>query len=224
MDNLLAIVNEKKVSKGLENYVPLYPMLRKEGDNLYIGVMLVNSDENVWDCDAAIIPEYWVLLDVDKHDVVKFANTEEEPFFQGNITKSNKTPKNMEISKYSVTKSLQYRKYLLEDIKNDKLPLQKKLADALHNEIEVDGEKVNLDEYVMATIEAEIKEQVDTLVDIVIRAKYSSISIYYDNIFNQIIAEYKNNGQIDDEKINLCIEAMDNYYDGVIGIANFFNN
>ena len=28
---------------------------------------------------------------------------------------------------------------------------------------------------------------------------------------------------VNKEKIKLCIEIMENYYDGVIGIANFFN-
>ena len=42
-------------------------------------------------------------------------------------------------------------------------------------------------------------------------------------LFKQIIKTYKDNKTIDTEKIKLCIEIMNNYYDGVIGIDNFFN-
>ena len=54
MDNLkleryLDIVNEEKIKRGLDNYIPLYPMLRVIDDKLYISVMLVNENDSVWD-------------------------------------------------------------------------------------------------------------------------------------------------------------------------------
>lgn len=54
-------------------------------------------------------------------------------------------------------------------------------------------------------------------------SKYGSLTFYYDNLFCQILNKYNNENVIDKEKIKLCIEIMNNYYDGVIGIDNFFN-
>lgn len=42
-------------------------------------------------------------------------------------------------------------------------------------------------------------------------------------IYNEILDEYKANYYIDKEKIKLCIEIMNNYYGGIIGIGKFFN-
>lgn len=61
------------------------------------------------------------------------------------------------------------------------------------------------------------------LVSILIQSKYSSLTFYYDKLFEQIVEEYKNNRSMNKEKLKLCFEIMENYYDGVIGIANFFN-
>lgn len=72
-------------------------------------------------------------------------------------------------------------------------------------------------------MEEDIKAKVKDLVDILIYSKYGSITFYYDQIFNDIINEYQKDKVIDKEKIKLCIEIMNNYYDGVIGIDNLFN-
>lgn len=37
-----------KRKKGLENYIPLYPMLRVEQEKLYIGVALTKDTDNIW--------------------------------------------------------------------------------------------------------------------------------------------------------------------------------
>ena len=137
--------------------------------------------------------------------------------------KLNKILLLQEISKYTVEKTLQYTNYLMEDIKNEELPLQKKLSSILGNEVEIDGEKVNINEYLLANMEEDIKAKVKDLVDILIYSKYGSITFYYDQIFNDIINEYQKDKVIDKEKIKLCIEIMNNYYDGVIGIDNLFN-
>ena len=81
----------------------------------------------------------------------------------------------------------------------------------------------SINDYLLSNLESDIKEKINDLVDILIQSKYGSITFYYDNLFNQIINNYKNNEIIDSEKIKLCIEIMNNYYDGVIGIDNFFN-
>ena len=120
-------------------------------------------------------------------------------------------------------KTLEYQEYLMNDIKKDELPIQKKLSKVLNNELEVDEEKVNIQDYIMANIETELKEKVKELVDLLVQSKYSSITFYYETLYNQIIREYKENNVINKEKMALCIEIMNNYYYGVIGIKNFFN-
>ena len=170
-----------------------------------------------------IKPEYWALIDINDNKVLEFNKTEDKDFVIGDLISKNNDNKQKEISKYTVEKTLQYKNYLIEDIKNEQLPLQKRLSDILGNEMEIDGEKVNINDYLLSNLESDIKEKINDLVDILIQSKYGSITFYYDNLFNQIINNYKNNEIIDSEKIKLCIEIMNNYYDGVIGIDNFFN-
>lgn len=227
MDNLkleryLDIVNEEKVKRGLDNYIPLYPMLRVIDGKLYISVMLVNENDSVWDKNSNIKPEYWVLIDINTNTILEFNKTDEKDFVDGELI-LKETTKSEEISKYMVNKTIQYRQYLLDDIKNDQLPIQKRLSDVLNNELDIDGEKVNANEYIMANIESDIKEKVNELVDLIIASKYNSITFYYDNLFNQIIDIYNKQEIIDEEKIKLCIDVMNNYYDGVVGIDNLFN-
>ena len=223
LDKYLDIVNKEKIKRGLENYIPLYPMLRMENDKLYIGVMLTGENDNVWSKEEQIKSRYWILIDSATDDILEFNKIEDKDFVIGNLIPKNSSDKQKEISKYIVTKTLQYKNYLIEDIKNEQLPLQKKLSDMFGNEIDIDGEKVNINDYLLSNLETEIKEKINDLVDILIYSKYGSIIFYYDNLFNQIINDYKNNETIDKEKIKLCVEIMNNYYDGVIGIDNFFN-
>lgn len=105
----------------------------------------------------------------------------------------------------------------------DNIGLTDKEKILLDSEVEIDGEKVNINEYLLANMEEDIKAKVKDLVDILIYSKYGSITFYYDQIFNDIINEYQKDKVIDKEKIKLCIEIMNNYYDGVIGIDNLFN-
>ena len=223
LDKYLNIVNDEKVKKGLTTYIPLYPMLRVENEKLYVGVMLTEDKDNVWSKEEHIKPEYWVLIDVNENKILEFNKTEDKDFVIGNLIPKNIDNKQQEISKYTVEKTLQYKNYLIEDIKNEELPLQKKLSSILGSEMEIDGEKVNINDYLLSNLEEDIKSKINDLVDILIQSKYGSITFYYDNLFNQIINNYKNNKIIDNQKVKLCIEIMNNYYDGVIGIDNFFN-
>lgn len=223
LDKYLDIVNEEKIKKGLTTYIPLYPMLRVEDEKLYIGVMLIEDKDNVWNKEEHIKPKYWVLMDINEDKILEFNKTEDKDFVIGDLIPKNTDNKQQEISKYTVEKTLQYKNYLIEDIKNEELPLQKKLSSILGTEIEIDGEKVNINDYLLSNLEEEIKEKINDLVDILIQSKYGSITFYYDNLFNQVINAYKKNKTIDEEKIRLCMEIMNNYYDGVIGIDNFFN-
>lgn len=89
--------------------------------------------------------------------------------------------------------------------------------------MEIDGERVNINDYLLSNLEEDIKSKVNELVNVLIWSKYGSITFYYDNLFNQILNEYKDKKIVNNDKIKLCIEIMNNYYDGVIGIDNFFN-
>ena len=81
----------------------------------------------------------------------------------------------------------------------------------------------SINDYLLSNLEEDIKSKVNDLVDILIQSKYGSITFYYDKLFTSILNSYKKDNIIDNEKIKLCIEIMNNYYDGVIGIDNLFN-
>lgn len=219
----LNMINEKNKELGLTNYIPLYPMLRVEKEKLYIGLMMVNEKANVWDIKESIKPEYWALIDIDNNEILEFNKTEEKDFVIGNLIPKNTNNKEQEISKYIVKKTLQYKNYLIEDIKNEELPLQKKLSTVLGKNFEIEGEKVNINDYLISNSEEIIKMRINDLVDVLVQTKYGSITFYYDQLFSDIVNNYKQNKIIDIEKIKLCAEVMNNYYDGVIGIDNFFN-
>lgn len=222
LDKYLNIANKEKMNRGLETFIPLYPMLRVKEGKMYIGVMLASENDNVWSKEERLKPEYWILID-DNDQVVEFNKTSEKDFVIGELISKKNSNKEKEISKYTIEKTLQYKNYLINDIKNEQLPLQKKLADILGNEIDIGDEKVNINDYLLSNLEKDIKEKIDQLVNVLIWSKYGSITFYYDILFNQIINNYKNNKKLDVEKIRLCVEIMNNYYDGVIGIDNFFN-
>lgn len=223
LDKYLNIVNDEKIKKGLTNYIPLYPMLRVENKKLYVGVMLTEKSDNVWSKEEHIKPEYWVLIDIYEDKIIEFNKTEDKDFVIGNLIPKNTNNKQQEISKYTVKKTLQYKNYLINDIKNEELPLQKKLSNILGSEMEIDGERVNINDYLLSNLEEDIKSKINDLVDILIQSKYGSITFYYDQLFTDIVNSYKKDNIIDNRKIKLCIEIMNNYYDGVIGIDNLFN-
>ncbi len=223
LDRYLNIVNDEKIKRGLTTYIPLYPMLRVENEKLYVGVMITEEKDNVWSREEHIKPEYWVLIDIDEDRILEFNKTEDKDFVIGNLVSKNTDNKQQEISKYTVKKTLQYKNYLIEDIKNEELPLQKKLSNILGSEMEIDGEKVNINDYLLSNLEEDIKAKINDLVGILIQSKCGSITFYYDQLFTNIVNHYKKDKTIDNEKIKLCIEIMNNYYDGVIGIDNLFN-
>lgn len=223
LDKYLNLANEEKRKRGLDTYIPLYPMLRVEDHKMYIGVLLTKEEDKVWDIGGNVKGEYWILIDIESNKIVSFNKTEEKDFVVGSFIPKSTDNKQKEISKYTVQKALQYRNYLIEDIKNEQLPLQKRLSDLLGTEMEIDGENVNINDYLLSNLEEEIKSKVDDLVNILIYSKYGAITFYYDKLFSQIVNNYKEHNIIDKEKIKLCIEIMNNYYDGVIGINNFFN-
>ena len=223
LDKYLDITNKEKINQGLDSYIPLYPMLRVENDKLYVAVMITDENDNVWDKDSKIKAEYWTLIDIDSDKILQFNDTKQKDFVIGNLVEKSYDNKQQEISKYTVKKTLEYKNMLLNDIKHQELPLQKKLSTLLNNEISINGEKIKIEDYLISNLEEDIKIKIDELVNLLVQSQYGSLTFYYDNIFSQIIEEYKTKKIIDKDKIKLCIEIMNNYYDGVIGIDNFFN-
>lgn len=223
LDKYLSIVNKEKVKRGLETYIPLYPMLRIIDNELYVATLITAEDGNVWGIDGNVKAEYWALINPISDELIEFNKTSDKDFVIGNLISKNTENKQKEISKYTVEKTLQYKNYLIEDIKNGQLPLQKKLSSILGNEMEIDGEVVNINDYLLSNLEEDIKTKIKELVDILVYSKYGSITFYYDQLFTSVVNSYKKDKVIDKDKIKLCIEIMNNYYDGVIGIDNLFN-
>lgn len=185
--------------------------------------MLVNENTNIWDAKEDVKPEYWVLLDINDNKILEFNKTKDKDYVIGNLIPKKMESKKQAISKYIVKKTLQYKDYLINDIKNEELPLQKELSSIFGKKFEIEGEKVNINDYVLSNFEEEIKTKINELVDVFVKSKYSSFVFYYDQLFNNIINDYKQNKNIYNKKINLCIEIMNSYYENVLGIDNFFN-
>lgn len=223
LDKYLSIVNKEKVKRGLETYIPLYPMLRIIDNELYVATLITAENDNVWGTDGNVKAEYWALINPINDELIEFNKTSDKDFIIGSLIPKNTENKQKEISKYTVEKTLQYKNYLIEDIKKGQLPLQKKLSSILGNETEIDGEVVNINDYLLSNLEDDIKTKIKELVDILVYSKYGSITFYYDQLFTSVVNNYKKDKVIDKDKIKLCIEIMNNYYDGVIGIDNLFN-
>lgn len=225
MDNLdtyLSLVNEAKKEKGLNDYTPLYPMLRVEEGKLYIAVLLVKETDNIWDRKEACKAHYWILIDIDQKKIVEFNKTEEKDYVGEQVINLELNDHKKEMSMYFVDKALKYKEYLMNDIKNDYLPIQNKVMDVL-KEIEIDGEKVHFKDYLYANIESKINDKINELVDVVMKEKYHSMIVLYESLMNQIITDYKNKKEFDKQEILLCVEIMSNYYEGVMGIDHLFN-
>lgn len=223
LDGIISIVNDELKKRKMENFGPLYPMLRKEDNKLYIGVLLTDWNDDIWNKDNNIKPSAYVLLDVNNFNILETNKTEDKDFVKGDIIPNKVLDNQKELSEYSVRKSMEYKKYFMNDIKNDLLPIQKKLSNVLNNEIEVDGDMVNINDYLMANIEPKITKKIDELVDLLLDFKYGSINFYYENLIKNIIKEYNEKNTINTDKMKICAEIMNNYYYGVVGIDNFFN-
>lgn len=223
LDKYLNVANEEKIKRKLDTYIPLYPMFRVYNNKLYVVVMLTEENDNVWDIDGNVKAEYWILIDPITFEIVEFNKTEVKDFVIGDIIPKDTDKKQKELSEYTVKKILQYKNYFINDIKNEQLPIQKKLSSIFKDEFEVNGEKIDFNDYLISNLEEDIKMKINELVDVIVYSKYGSITFYYDQLFNTIIKEYQDDNIIDKDKIKLCIELINYYYDGVICIDNMFN-
>lgn len=221
-DNLIDLVSKKIKEENIENYTSTMPMLRIQDGKLYLSTLVVKDTDNVWDINSKIIPSYWTLIDIDTNEILEFNKISENNFIKEKQEDFNLDTKK-QISKYEIKKQLQYKNYLLEDIKNDQLPILDEVIKLLNNEITINNEKINANDYLIANIEEEINKKVLELVDLVVKQKYSYINIYYEQLLLNIIKEYKKTNIINKEKMYLASKIMYNYYEGILGISNLFN-
>ena len=168
-------------------------------------------------------PNPRVIFASDRRADGEMSGTVDKDFVIGKMIPKNTDNKQKEMAEYTLEKTLQYKNYLIEDIKKEQLPIQKQLACILGDELEIDGEKIKLNDYLLSNLEEEINSKIDELIHVLIWSKYGSITFYYDKLFAQILKEYKMNNTLNFEKIRWCIKIMNYYYDGVIGIDNLFN-
>ena len=220
-DNLIDIVSKKIKEENIGNYTSTMPMLRVHDGKLYLSTLVVKDTDNVWDINSKIIPSYWILIDIDTNEVLEFNKISENNFIKEKQEDFNLDTKK-QISKYEIKKQLQYKNYLLEDIKNDQLPILDEVVKSINNEITINNEKINANDYLIANIEEEINKKVLELVNLVVKQKYSYINIYYEQLLLNIIEEYKNTNIINNEKMYLACKIMNNYYEGIVGITNLF--
>lgn len=223
LDKYLNIANNAKKERGMDNYVPLYPMLRKQDDKLYVGILLSSEDDSVWESDSKTKIKNWILIDIGNDSIVEFNNVDDKDYVNRDIYPKTNEENQKEISKYKVKKILEYKNYLIDDIKNEKIPFQERLSKLLGDKMYINGEYVDINEYLLSNLEDEINGKINELVELLIISKFGSLTAYYDILLKNIIDEYNSNKEIDNDKLKLCVEIMDEYYKGVIGIGNFFN-
>lgn len=219
-DKILNIVNEEKEKRGLSaTHAPIMPSLVVVDNELKILVLLTKCDDNIWDINENIKAEYWVLLDPNTLEIIEFNKTSDKDYIKDEGKKAIKDDAK-EITEYSVRKTIEYKNYLVNDIINNSIPMQHKLAELLDNKIKVDDEYVDINTYIKANIEKEVNELVDKVIDEVVdfavRSKYSTITYYYDELFNRTIEEYVNDNKIDKNKISAIGEILMNYYVGLL--------
>lgn len=223
LDKYLNIANNAKKERGMDNYIPLYPMLRKQDDKLYVGILLSSEDDSVWESDSKTKIKNWILIDIGDSSIVEFNNVDDKDYVNGDVYPKTNEENQKEISKYKVKKILDYKNYLIDDIKNEKIPFQERLSKLLGDKMYINGEYVDINEYLLSNLEDEINGKINELVELLIISKFGSLTAYYDILLKNIIDEYNSNKEIDNDKLKLCVEVMDEYYKGVIGIGNFFN-
>ena len=222
LDKILEIVNNEKEKKGLEEYVPCYPMLRVVDNKLYIAVLISNIKDNVWNSNPGFKASYWCLIDINSLKIIEFNKTNKKDYIIKK-TSNDKLKEKNELIEFEENKKDEYIDYLLNNINKSELSLQKDLFDALKGEFYINNKKTNINNYIMDNLKEVIEIKVKEIVDILVQSKYSLLTIYYDNLFNEIVKEYKDNNSINLDKIKLCIRIMNNYYYGIIGIDELFN-
>ena len=225
LDNFLSIANKVKLEKGLnDEYCAMLPMIQEKDNKLYVIVPFIKSDAKVWSKENQVVPEYWCMIDLINMGSVEFNKTCDKNFNDNELIPNTSNDSfNKEVSKYVVKAKMRYKEYIQNDIKsNDLLTYQKDVSRLVDN-INMNDEKISLNDYFYANFEDDINEQIDKLVDLIALTKYNSLTTYYDLLFTNIINEYLDKNVINQEKIQVACNMMNTYYPGVNGINNIFN-
>lgn len=214
---------------NMENGVTLFPMLRKENDKLLLGTMIELNDKELFAKDKVVRPKYWVILDINDYSLVELNKTEDKDYMKTSIIPLDKEYDDTfkremkELEKFSIDKKIQYKNYLINDIKNDIMNTQNKILNKINNTIVVDNQKVNATDYIIANVEDELEKETEKFVDFIVTSKYSTIIYYYQSLIEEIIKEYKETNNINMDKMELAASILDAYYGEVYGVKYFFN-
>ena len=218
-------VEEKKIEDGMI----LYPMLRVEDEILKIAIMIETKDEKLWNEKKMKRPHYWATFDINDKSLIELNDAYTKDYMKTDnipLDLEYEDPwriKNEEFDKFIIDKQIQYKEYLLKDIKQE-LNNYSDILDAVDNKLIIDNEKVDAKDYILANIEDEVVEKAKDLTELVATGAFSFIDKYYQTIWNEIREEYIESGTINREKMDLASNIMDKYYGDKYGIKDLFNN
>lgn len=228
-DKITNKIYEIMKQNNLEDGITLFPMLRKENDKLLLGSLIEINDEQLFNKDKVVRPKYWIIIDINDYSLIELNKTEEKDYMDSNLIPLNKEfddtfkQEMKELEKYSINKNIQYREYLMNDIKNEIINTQSNILNSINNTLIVDNERVIATDYLIANIEEEINNQVKELVNLITTNKYSSIIYYYQSLIEEILNEYKTTNNINIDKMKLASQILESYYGEYCGIKYFFN-
>lgn len=228
-DKITDKIYEIMKENNLENGILLFPMLRKENDKLLLGTLIETNDEELLETNKVVRPQYWITLDINNYSLIELNKTKEKDYMDSSIIPFDKEfddtfkEEMKELEKYSIKKNIQYREYLVNDIKDEIINTQKDILDSINNTLIVDNEKVNATDYLIANIEEEINVKVKELVSLITSNKYSAIMYYYQNLIEEILNEYKETNNINTDKMKLASQILETYYGKLYGIKYFYN-
>ena len=214
---------------NLSNAITYFPMLRKEGSKLLLGSLIELPNEELNEKNKAVRPKYWIILDINDYSLIELNKTSEKDYMKSDIIPLDReyddTFKNKmkELENYSINKTVQYREYLMEDIKNEIINTQSKILSTINNTLIVDNNKVKATDYLISNIEEEIDKQIKELVNIIVSNKYSTIIYYYQSLIQEILEEYKITNNINIDKMKLASTILDTYYGESCGVKYFYN-
>lgn len=225
-ESIVNIIKEKNLP---DNAVTLFPMLRKESDKLLLGSLIEIQDKRLSDRNKVIRPQYWVIIDNNDYSLVEFNKTEEKDYMDTNLIPLNKefdddfTKEMKEVSKYSIDKRIQYKQYLMNDIKDEIINKQDNILKSINNKLIIDDKEISATDYLIANVEDEIEKKVQELVTLVVNEKYSAIIYYYQSLIEEILNEYNKTNKINVKKMKLASTILDTYYGENTGVKYFFN-
>lgn len=228
-DKITNKIYEIMKQNNLEDGITLFPMLRKENNKLLLGSLIEINDEELFNKDKVVRPKYWIIIDNNDYSLIELNKTEDKDYMDSSLIPFNKEfddtfkEEMKELEKYSINKNIQYREYLMNDIKNEIINTQSNILDSINNTLIVDNEKVSATDYLIANIEEEINKEVKELVNLITTNKYSSIIYYYQSLIEEILNEYKNTNNINIDKMKLASQILESYYGEYCGIKYFFN-